>query len=265
MVHPRCVQEPDHLPCKIPYKTSSSTKTYFPAARVTLQIEGKVTELAVGVSPHISVDMLLGRDVPHFRKLLKEALEEESSVKPETNSPPEETKEETRIQTSLVPTRVQLDRQHLQDLQEQKEQEEDEPVINSVDSDSPDGEGEEENTLNQLDEVDPSWEAEPEPVEVAVFDSITPDHLKELQKDDLSLQKIREKTKTQGAPYFWKDDILMRQPYHTNGKKLIIIPKAARMKVLQLLTTLHWRVTLEERERWRRSEPGWTGQESPQP
>ena len=131
--------------------------------------------------------------------LLKEALEEESSVKPETNFPSEETKEETRIQTSLVTTRAQLNRHHLQDLQEQKEQEKDEPVINSVDSDSPDGEREEENTLNQLDEVDPSWEAESEPVEVAVFDTIAPDHLKELQKDDPSLQKIREKTKTQGA------------------------------------------------------------------
>ena len=71
-----------------------------------------------------------------------------------------------------------------------------------MDSNSPDGEGEKENTLNQLDEVDPSQEAEPEPVEVAVFDTIAPDHLKKLQKDDSSLQKIREKTKTQGAPYF---------------------------------------------------------------
>ena len=69
---------------------------------------------------------------------------------------------------------------------------------------------------------------------MAVFDTITPDHLMKLQKDDPSLQKIREKTKTQGAPYFWKDDILMRQPYHTNGKELVIIPKAAKTKVLQL-------------------------------
>ena len=105
--------------------------------------------------PHISVDMLLGWDIPHFRKLLKEALEEESSIKPETNSSSEETKEETRIQTSLVTTRAQLDRYHLQDLQEQKEQEDDEPVIHSVDSDSPDGEGEEASTITQLNEVDP--------------------------------------------------------------------------------------------------------------
>ena len=119
----------------------------------------------------------------------------------------------------MVTTRAQLDRQHLQYLQEQKEQEESEPVIHSVDSDSTDGEGEEENTLTQLDEVDPSQEAEPEPVEVPVFDTITPDHFKELQKDDSSLQKIREKTKAHDDPLFLIDDILMRQPYHTNGAR----------------------------------------------
>ena len=51
-----------------------SKKTYFPAARVTLQFEGKGTDLEVGESPHISEGMLLGKDVPHFRKLLKEAI-----------------------------------------------------------------------------------------------------------------------------------------------------------------------------------------------
>ena len=98
---------------------------------------------------------------------------------------------------------------------------------------------------------------------MAVFDTITLDHLKELQKDDPSLQN-REKTKTQGAPYFWKDDILMKQSYLTNRKVLTIIPKAAMMKALQLAHNFHWWVTSEERGRWRRSEPGWTGQESPQ-
>ena len=101
-----------------------------------------------------------------------------------------------------------------------------------MNSDSPDGEGEEENTHIQLDEVDPSKGSEPEPAVVAVLDTDTPNHLKELQKDDPTLQKIREKIKTQGAPYFWKDDILMRQPYHIK-KELVIIPKPAGMKVLQ--------------------------------
>ena len=51
IVHPHCVQESNNLSWKIPYKAASSTKTCFPAAKITLQIEGKDTELAVGVSP----------------------------------------------------------------------------------------------------------------------------------------------------------------------------------------------------------------------
>ena len=35
IVHSHCVQESDHFPCRIPYKTASSTKTYFPAASHT--------------------------------------------------------------------------------------------------------------------------------------------------------------------------------------------------------------------------------------
>ena len=46
-----------------------------------------------------------------------------------------------------------------------------------MDSDLPDGQGGEENTLTQMDEVDPSYGAEPGPTEVAVFDTITPDHV----------------------------------------------------------------------------------------
>ena len=359
MVHPCCVQVSDYLPWKIPYRQPVQQKLTFlqPESHCKLKEGHRVGGRRI--PPFLCRHVARARRFP-FQEVAEEALEEESSMKPEINSPSEETKEETRIQTSLVTTRAQLDRQHLQDLQEPKEQEvdkpvihsvdsnspdgegeqeedepvihsvdsdspdgegeqeedepvihsvdsdspdgegeqeedepvihsvdsnspdgegeqeedepvihsvdsdspdgegeqeedepvihsvdsdspdgegeqeEDEPVIYSVDSDSPDGEGEEENILNQLDEVDPSREAEPEPVEVAVFDTITPEYLKKLQKDDPSLQKIREKTKTQGAPYFWKDDILMRQPYRTNGKELVIIAKAARMKVLQL-------------------------------
>ena len=124
MVHPRCVQESDHLPWKIPYKTATSTKTYFPAARVTLQIEG--TDTRVGgrsIPPHLCRHFARARRSP--LQEVAEGEEEESSMKPETKSLSEETKEETRIQTSLVTTRAQLDRQHLQDQQEQKEQEED--------------------------------------------------------------------------------------------------------------------------------------------
>ena len=48
------------------------------------------------------------------------------------------------------------------------------------------------------------------------------------------MYKRSERRQRHKVLHFWKDDILMRQTYHTNGKELIIIPKAARMSVLQL-------------------------------
>ena len=48
-------------------------KTYFPAASVMLEVEGKSTCIAVRVSKHITEDMLMGRDIPHFRQYLKKA------------------------------------------------------------------------------------------------------------------------------------------------------------------------------------------------
>ena len=68
--------------------------------------------LAGGEFPHISVDMMLGLDIPHFRKLLKEALEEESSMKLKTNSLSEEAKEETRIQEREEPVIHSVDLNH---------------------------------------------------------------------------------------------------------------------------------------------------------
>ena len=55
IVHPRCVMEEDYLGWSIPYNTASKRKTHFPAASVTLEIEGKTTTIAVGVSKHCSV------------------------------------------------------------------------------------------------------------------------------------------------------------------------------------------------------------------
>ena len=52
----------------------------FPAAKVTLTIEGKSYDIAVGVSEHLTVDMLMGHDVPHVKKYLREVLKEEESI-----------------------------------------------------------------------------------------------------------------------------------------------------------------------------------------
>ena len=77
IVHPRCVMEEDYLGWSFPYNAASKRKTHFPAASVTLEVEGKTTTIAVGVSKHITEDMLMGRDIPHFRHYLKKALDVE--------------------------------------------------------------------------------------------------------------------------------------------------------------------------------------------
>ena len=77
IVQPRCVTEEDYLGWSIPYNTASKRKTHFKAASLTLEIEGKTTTIAGGVSKHITEDMLMGRTIPHFRHYLKKALDVE--------------------------------------------------------------------------------------------------------------------------------------------------------------------------------------------
>ena len=70
LVHPRCIHESKNLGWNIPYNTGSEKRTHFPAASVTLEVEGKTTTMAVRVSKHISEDMLMGRNIPYFRQCL---------------------------------------------------------------------------------------------------------------------------------------------------------------------------------------------------
>ena len=87
LVHPRCIYESDYLRWNIPYNTASEKRTHFPVASVTLDVEGKITTMDVGVSEHISEDMLIGRDIPHFRKYLRKVLDVEPEVEKESTPP----------------------------------------------------------------------------------------------------------------------------------------------------------------------------------
>ena len=46
---------------------------------------------------------------------------------------------------------------------------------------------------------------------------LTREKLGKAQRYDATLA-IREKAYKGGGPYFWKEDILMRKPYHVSGK-----------------------------------------------
>ena len=45
------------------------------------------------------------------------------------------------------------------------------------------------------------------------------EELGKAQRYDATLANIREKAYKGCGPYFWKEDILMREPYHASGKK----------------------------------------------
>ena len=52
---------------------------------------------------------------------------------------------------------------------------------------------------------------------------VTWEELGKAQWYDATLANIREKAYKGGGPYFWKEGILMREPYHVSGKELIMV------------------------------------------
>ena len=82
IVHPKCIGEdispppPPPPPWRRAYNTASSKQAYLSAARIRLQIDDRRSDkMAVGVSGHINVDMLLGHDIPQLRKHVRKALD----------------------------------------------------------------------------------------------------------------------------------------------------------------------------------------------
>ena len=251
VVHPRCVKPKDYLSWKIPYCTASSRNVHFLAAKVTLTIEGKSYDIAVGASEHLRVDMLMGHDVPHFKKYLREALKEEDSI-PLT---PKVTK------SCMVVTRAQKQAENKLAAKEQLEQERpaSHTYVGQVDvrsvaeENDPEVTSDEESTVQIAadpelphknmagTEQGPVELDEPEGPELVpdttnavvneqnIFKTISPEQLKTAQLRDSTLEKICCKAGKENSPYFWQDGILMRKPYHIQGKDLVVVPKAARV------------------------------------
>ena len=128
LVHPRCVKEEDYLGWDIPYHTASNQEIYFPAASVQLEVEGRTTKIPVGVSRHIGQEMLMGRDILHFRQFVKRELEKQLKKK-ETTSPTT-----IEAETGMVVTRAEQRRQDTLEEEERQRQELEGPVIASVDT-----------------------------------------------------------------------------------------------------------------------------------
>ena len=224
IVHLRCVTEEDYLGWSIPYNIASKRKTHFPAASVTLEVEGKTTTIAVGVSKHITEDMLMGRDIPHFRHYLKKALDvEPGNDEPgndelgnnELDSPPTT----VTIESGMVVTRAQQLQQDNLEEEECLQQERDGPIVSALYPVAEESEAEEleYDKANKI--VPPTDERDGEAESDEVLDGvITREELSKSQRNDDTLKHIRDKAGINKEPYFWHKGVLMRKPYNTLGK-----------------------------------------------
>ena len=180
IVHPRCVMEEEYLGWSIPYDTASERKTHFPAASVTLEIEGKTTTISVGVSKHITEDMLMGRDSPHFRHYLKKALDVEPG-NDELDTPPTT----VTIESGMVVTRAQKLQQDNLEEEEHLQQERDGPIVSALYPVAEGSEAEELETDEANEIVPPTNERDGEAESDEVLDGvITREELSESQRND---------------------------------------------------------------------------------
>ena len=192
IVHPRCFTEEDYLGLSIPYNTASERKTHFPAASVTLEIEGKTTTIAVGVSKHITEDILMGRDIPHFRHYLKKALDVEPG-NDELDTPPTT----VTIESGIVVTRAQQLQQDNLEEEERLQQERDGPIVSTLYPVAEGSEAEELESDEANETVPPTDERDGEAESDEVLDGIiTREELSESQRNEDTLKHIRDKART---------------------------------------------------------------------
>ena len=204
LVHLKCVQKKDYLGYQIPYQTASNKRTYFPAASVTIELEGKKLRIAVGASEHLAEDMLMGRDIPHFRQYLKKALDMKSGCD-EMNTPPTT----TTTETSLAITRAQQQRKDKLEEKEHLQQEQDGAVITTFDLVCDGSETEGSETIPVKDEepvVNPTPASDD--LDSNISKVITHEELGKAQRYDPTLKIIREKVGKPNSPYFWENGLL---------------------------------------------------------
>ena len=220
----------------------------------------------MGVSEHIGQEMLMGRDIPHFRQFIKRELEKE--LQKDGPTPPDS----TTTETSMVVTHAQLLQQTALKEEECLKQEHDRAILTELypvddrtqaegtelaaEEDPAEASGEDqmgERGAEGLKEEDQPKEypaeasgedqveeqstegdgASVDPVGV-LAEVFTRAKLDEAQRYDQDLNSIRVKAEKASEPYFWWGGLLMREPYQPLGKNLLIIPTIARQRVLTM-------------------------------
>ena len=222
--------------------------------------------LPVGVSEHIGQDMLMGRDIPHFRQLILKELKKEPK-KEEPTSP-----DSIVTEYGMVVTRAQLLQQTALEEEERLQQEQDVAIVSDpylvnggkqaeetelvAEEDPAEASGEdhmeEKGTEklkvedqpekfsaeapgeSQTGELETEGAGDSEDPTVVLAEVLTKEKLGEAQRYDKILSKIKEKAGKERKPYFWKKGISMQEPYQALGKSLIIVHPVARERVLRM-------------------------------
>ena len=181
-----------------PIQYSIREENTFSSRQRTLEIEGKTTTIAVGISKHITEDMLMGRDILHFRHYLKNTMDVEPG-NDELDTPPTT----VTIESDMVVTRTQQLQQDNLEGEECLQQERDGSIVSAL---CPVAEGSEAVEL-ESDEVNetvpPTNERDVEAESDEVLDGvITGEELSESQTNDDTLKHIRDKVDINKEPNF---------------------------------------------------------------
>ena len=223
-----------------PIQYSVKEENTFSCRQRKLEVEGKTTTIAVGVSKHITEDILMERDIPHFRHYLKKALDVEPGNDEPGNDEVENDELDTppttvTIESGMVVIRAQQLQQDNLEEEEYLQQERDGPIMSVL---YPVAEGSEAEELeydkaNKI--VPPTDEHDGEAESDEVLDGvITREELSKSQRNGDTLKHIRDKAGINKEPYFWHKGVLMRKTYNTLGKDLIMVPKVARSRILRM-------------------------------
>ena len=234
IVHPRVIRSQDYLPWSIPYNTASRRKEYFPAACVTLCVDGeRDIQIAMGVSEHLSVDMLLGQDVPKFKRYLREALKVSDQKGEEMTSPIS-----TPIEVEMVTTRAQQ-LTLTQCEEEVLTQERDGTEIHTLDpcykgKQTEESEGKDEEMAIPSPELELEWGKSVQPLDNGARPQINSGQLRgrTLRWRRSGARQARPTEPTSGRKNSYSGNLTRR--WGGGGGGLIIVPRAARSKVLSL-------------------------------
>ena len=61
-------------------------------------------------------------------------------------------------------------------------------------------------------------------------DRVSPGELRALQQTNLSREKVRQQADQGEGPYLWERGLLVRKPFSTTGKNLVVVPKGVQLR-----------------------------------